>query len=280
MPSIDTTEELQELVIKVRDLFIEDYDQNKELYFEGDVEKIREDDWYVTRFLLRNKRKVDQSVDMLKNSMRWRKELEIPFLKETDFPQEFYRMGGVFPYMKDREGNAMIYMRIKLHKKIPELELALKQYVVYIMNKVDVEVDGKGMAIVFDCKDAGVGNVDMDMLWFLISSMNKYYPKGLSYILVYELPWILNAVWKIAKGWIPEEQRKLIKFANKTEIDNYVDTENLPDFLGGTCDKDYRVVPKGCPSAEELATRRGLSAKEIERIGKIFEPYLSVVQSN
>ncbi|XP_054157655.1 motile sperm domain-containing protein 2-like [Oppia nitens] len=274
MPSIDSSEELQESVCKIRELFVEDYEQNKELYFDGDVERIKEDDWYVQRFLLRNKRQIEPSLEMLKNCMRWRHELQIPVLKETDFPQEFYKIGGVFSYCKDRDGNGMIYMRIKLHRKIPELDLALKQFVIYTMNKVDVEVNGNGMAIVFDCKDAGVSNVDMDMLWFLISSMNKYYPKGLSYILVYELPWILNAVWKIAKSWIPEEQRKLIKFANKDDIENYVDKQNLPDFLGGVCDREYRVVPKGCPTAEEVAKNRGLTDKEIEKIRKIFESHL------
>ena len=118
---------------------------------------------------------------MMKSSMRWRKEFGVPFFKGTDFPEEFYRVGGIFEYEKDREGNVVIYMRIKMHRKISELELVLKQYVVYLLNKVDVEVDGRGMAIVFDCQDAGLGNVDMDMLWFLISSMNKYYPKGIRF---------------------------------------------------------------------------------------------------
>ena len=279
MPTTDKTEELQQIVIKVRESFLEEYEKNKELYYEGDIEKIKEDDWYVTRFILRNKKKVEPSVEMLKNSMQWRKEFGIPFMKETDFPQEFFRIGGIFPYEKDREGNAVIYMRIKIHKKIPELDLALKQYVIYIMNKVDLEVDGRGMAIVFDCQDAGIGNVDMDMLWFLISSMNKYYPKGLSYILVYELPWILNAVWKIARGWIPEEQRKLIKFANKDQIFDFIDKENLPDFLGGICPKDYRTAPKGCPSAEEIAKEKGMSDKDIEKMLKIYEPHIIPVKT-
>ena len=274
MPSIDKTVELHEIVCKVRQNFLQDYDQNQELYFVGDVEKIREDDWYVTRFVLRNKKKVDASVDMLKNSMRWRKELGIPMLRDTDFPQEFYKIGGIFSYEKDRQGNAMIYMRVKLHKKIAELDQALKQYIIYIMNKVDVDVDGRGMAIVFDCQEAGIGNVDMDMLWFLISSMNKYYPKGLSYILVYELPWILNAVWKIAKGWIPEEQRKMIKFANKDEVFNFVDKDNLPDFMGGVCQMDYRIAPKGCPTAEEVAKERGFSEKVILKIRETYEHLL------
>lgn len=275
MPSVDKTAELQDIVCKVREDFLQDYEQNPELYFECDVEKIREDDWYVTRFVLRNKKKVEPSVDMLKNSMRWRKEFGVPLMKATDFPQEFYKIGGIFAYEKDREGNAMIYMRVKLHKKISELDSALKQYIIYTLNKVDVEVDGRGMAIVFDCQEAGIGNVDMDMLWFLISSMNKYYPKGLTYILVFELPWILNAVWKIAKGWIPEEQRKLIKFANKKEVFDFIDKENLPDFMGGICQKDYRIAPKGCPTAEEVAKERGFSDKVMEKIRETYEPLLN-----
>jgi hypothetical protein len=275
MPSVDKTEELQQIVAKVRESFLQDYEENKELYFEGDVEKVREDDWYVTRFVLRNKKKIDPTIEMLKNSMRWRKEFGISTMKETEFPQEFYKIGGVFSYANDRDGNGMVYMRIKMHRKIPELDLALKRYLIYILNKVDLEVNGKGMAIVFDCQEAGISNVDMDMLWFLISTMNKYYPKGLSYILVYELPWILNFAWKIAKNWIPEEHRRLIKFATKEDVTNFIEAENLPDFMGGTCQRSYRIVPKECPTAEEISREKGLKDKDIEKMMKFFEPHLA-----
>ena len=78
---------MQEIVAKVRKQFLEDYEQNKDEYFDGDVQRIKGDDWYVTRFVLRNKNRVDSSVEMIKNSMKWRKQMGIPFMKETDFPR-------------------------------------------------------------------------------------------------------------------------------------------------------------------------------------------------
>lgn len=80
------------------------------------------------------------------------------------------KAGGLFDYEPDVNGNVMIYMRIRMHRKIPELADPMKKFVMHIVNKVDKKTDGQGMAIVFDCSGAGYQNADMDFLTFLINS--------------------------------------------------------------------------------------------------------------
>jgi len=265
---------LQEEIAEVRKLFLEDRELNPDLYDEYDVNKIQTSDWYVARFLLRRHRDVPAAATMMRDCMRWRGEMGMAAMRDTDFPREFFQIGGIFSYETDHWGNRVIFLRIHMHRKISELQDAIKKFVIHTMNRVDVEVDGRGMAIVFDLSGAGIQNADMDFLWFLISTLRNYYPEGLAYVLVYELPWLLKSCWTMAKAWIPEDDRKLIKFASKKDVTSYIPRHNLPDYMGGTCERDYRAVPDGCQTAEEAAERYGFRTKDLKRLRDMFAEHL------
>ena len=61
------------------------------------------------------------------------------------------------------------------------------------------EDNGEQFSIVFDCRGAGLKNMDMEFTQFMINTMKEYYPDPLNYILVFEMPWVLNAAFKIIK---------------------------------------------------------------------------------
>ena len=48
------------------------------------------------------------------------------------------------------------------------------------------------MTVVFDCAGSGLKNIDMDNMQFVINSFKEDYPWCLNYILVYEMPWVMN----------------------------------------------------------------------------------------
>ncbi|CAG2162973.1 unnamed protein product [Oppiella nova] len=264
-----------ELVIQVRQRFLEDYTNNPDVYNEEDVERIRTNDWYVKRFLLARRRNVDEAYEMLRNTIRWRQEFGLPTMIDTDFPTEFYKVGGLFQYERDLSGNVVIYLRIRMHRKIAEMSDPIKRFLMHIVDKTDRQVDGNGMVIVFDCSGAGYSNMDLDFLTFLITAGNSYFPVGLKYILVYELSWLLNAFRRIAMSLIPQTFLPLIKFADKSDITNYISLDNLPDFMGGTCKRNYRYIPKGCPTVADIAAKNGYTQEDIDRILPIFEPLLA-----
>ena len=41
--------------------------------------------------------------------------------------------------------------------------------------------------------------MDMEFTQFMINTMRDFYPNPLNYILVFEMPWVLNAAFKIIK---------------------------------------------------------------------------------
>lgn len=261
------------MIEEVRAKFLEEAAVNPHLYDPTDVDLARTDDWQVERFILR-KKSIEASLEMIKGTLQWRHELEMPQLKDTDFPEEFFKIGAMFEFEKDLAGNAVVYLRVRLHRKIKELEKFVKLYMMHIINKADFAMNGKGLTVVFDCSGAGISNLDMDIVWFLVDALIKYYPYGMKNILVHDMPWILSSAWTIIKGWMPEEFRDKVKFTNKKTITEYIAAENLPYYLGGTSKRNYHQVPKGCRPAAEIAPEQGLNEKEVKKMLKTFQPFL------
>jgi len=57
--------------------------------------------------------------------------------------------------------------------------------------------------------------------------------------------WTLRAGWTIVKGFLDEKTSNKIKIYDDNYLDSlleYIDKENLPEFLGGTC----TCKPHGC----------------------------------
>ena len=54
------------------------------------------------------------------------------------------------------------------------------------------EEPDKQMTLVFDCAGSGMKNIDLDNMQFMINSFKEDYPWCLNYILVYEMPWVMN----------------------------------------------------------------------------------------
>ncbi|XP_053201677.1 motile sperm domain-containing protein 2-like [Panonychus citri] len=263
----------EDKISKVRKLFLEDASENGHLYDEQDIDQVRNDDWSVERYLLHCKGNPETALGMLRESMRWRKSFGVNSLKETDFPKEYYLSGSFFTYLPDRKGNSMIYIRGKLHRKISEWSELHKKFFVYMINKLDKEKSGHGYAAFWDCEGAGLANVDIEMLSFMVTTISCYFPYGLEYVLLHELPWVLNAIYNLAKSWVPEHYQRLAIFINRFNLNDYIEPENLPDYLNGTCTKNYRNVPEGAPSARECESRYHLPENSAYKLETYLHQY-------
>lgn len=108
----------------------------------------------------------------------------------------------------------------------------------------------------------------------MIATLKEYFPKGLSYFLVHELPWILKPIWALAKTFIPDEYKQLIKFSNASNITKFIRRENLPDFMGGTCKRAYNIPPDGCAPVEQAAKLWGIDKELVRKVVGKFAEYL------
>ena len=164
--------------------------------------------------------------------------------------------------------------RVKINKKIKEWVETCKKFIIYLFELVDREQDKNRLTLIFDCTGGGLSNVDTDLLSFIISLLRNYYPMILNTVLVCELPWILNFVLKLVHSWLPQDQRELIHPITKKELNDFVDSDQLPDFLGGTCDLPYKTAPKDVPSAHDLAEKLSIGKSAVDKLTKHLESYI------
>lgn len=272
---IKVTNKSAHLVKELRDRFMKEYEKEKDFYHENDIRKVLNDDWYVKRFLLARNRDVKDSCQMMMDALKWKKSEGIHDLAGNYFAEEQYKLSSMFVYAPDKEGNITIYFRVKYVIKHQEMVATLKKFGNYFLQIVDEETNGSGISVIADFDDTGIQNAEVDLLFDAISTLRNYFPFGINHIILVDLPWVLRAVWGMAKAWVPHNRRKLVEFVARQDIHKIVDRSNLPDFLGGTCTIPYggsKVVPAGCPTIYKFATDvLGVSVKTAEKISQMYK---------
>lgn len=280
---IKVTNKSGHLVSELRDKFLASVEPG-DCYYKEDIEKVRRDDWFVKRFLLARNRDVSASLSMMKEALKWRKSEGIRDLQPDYFPEDLFRLSSMFIYAPDREGNVTIYFRPKLVIKHTDMVCTLKKFGNYLLNIVDEETNGAGITVIADFNGAGVQVAEsVDLLFYSISTINSYFPFGISHIVIIDLPFFLRACWYAAKPLVPSNRRKLVDFISTSDITKLVAIENLPDFLGGTCKLPYKghsVVPPGCPSTYDFARNvLGLSDRAAEKLENCYKPIADEIEA-
>jgi len=265
----------RQLIDETRRLLKERYIKNPDSFYDDDYARMLNDDWTVTRFLLRRRLDPKKTAKLMEECGRFRKQYKMSEVQLWEFPVEFHRAGGLFKFAPDRVGNITMYMRIKMYRRVPEISDVFKAFILCVLEQCDVANNGRGTAVVFDLSGCGLQNVDLGFLSWLLSSFRNYCPKGVSYILVYNLPWILNATCKLAMTWMSASNRRALRFVYGDEIENFIARENLPDYLGGTCKLNYRRVPEGSKPAIEVCDRLDMTREQAIKIRELFKEYLT-----
>lgn len=103
---------LLDRVNELKALFSLEYNENQDSYDKLDYERFmdKNDDWYARRWII-YQRDVPTAFGMLKDTMRWRKELDLNNLTYEDFPREFYECGCVFEYGLDKKGKRWMLLK-------------------------------------------------------------------------------------------------------------------------------------------------------------------------
>lgn len=263
------------LIDETRMLLKERYAKNPDSFYDNDYKRMLTDDWTVTRFLLRRRLDPKRTAKLMEECGRFRKTYKMSEVELWEFPIEFHKVGGLFKYAPDRVGNLTVYMRVKMYRRVPEISDVFKAWILCVLEQADVENKGRGVAIVFDLSGCGLKNVDLGFLSWLLSSFRNYCPKGVCYILVYNLPWILNATCKLAMTWMSASNRRSLRFVHGDEIENFIARENLPDYTGGTCKMNYKAIPKNSKPATEVCGRLDMTREQAIKIRELFKEYLS-----
>ncbi|KAI1299652.1 Motile sperm domain-containing protein 2 [Halotydeus destructor] len=228
---------------QVRDKVLRDYGNHRDQYDERDIQLfVNSGNGYIRRYLERRDNDVDRTFDMLRSALKWRKESEVSAFDELSFPGEFYAIGALFQYNVDRSGNALLIVRTKTYKNIPEVREGLEKFTVFHMFRAHErgycdQDPARGWTFLFDMTGISLLHYDSaPQLTWLVNTLVAYFPMGLRKVIIYNVPFFFRPFVALVMTIIPKEWRYLVTVANGSDLFNHVAPDCLPDFMGGTCD--------------------------------------------
>ncbi|XP_043086496.1 motile sperm domain-containing protein 2 [Puntigrus tetrazona] len=240
----ESEQDIESKIEETRQRFKSEYvEESQDKYDSRDVERLFKDDALVEGYLTWRHFVVEDALKMMDESLQWRKEFTLNDLSESSIPRWMFESGAVFLHGYDKEGNKLFWFRVKLHVKDAKTILDKKRYVAFWLERYAKREPGMPLTVVFDMSESGLSNIDMDFVKYIINCFKVYYPKFLSKMIMYEMPWIMNAAWKIVKTWLGPEAISKLKFVTKSDIQTYVDPEHLPPHMGGTDQFKYSYPP-------------------------------------
>lgn len=207
----------------------------------ADVDRIREDAW-LKRFLEHQECDVNLALQMLIETIVWRKTNNTNEIGESRLNMDYLQEGLFYPRGKDIDDCTMFVFKSKKHVKGQRDSEELKKCIVYWLERLDRVDKCKRISVFFDMADTGMSNMDMDFTRYLISMFKFYYPDFLNYIFIYELPWVLNAAFKVIKTLLPAKAVAKMKFINKSTVKDFIPLEQAQRCWGGSDDYVYSFV--------------------------------------
>lgn len=236
-----------ELLRQFREAVLPQLRETPELYYEYDVNRLEEDDLYAHKFLAHQgylskdvKTLMERSVKMVLENFKWRKEFGVQDIKREDLPDEFFDRKGCIVLKEDKEGREVVVIRVsQIRKTRPGEKEIGEKFLIYWMENIYQRND-YGITIIIDCTDAGLSNVNMDLVEFANFIFRHHYPCYLGHFLVFKMPWLFEAVWNLIKRFLPQTGIERIKFVDKKSILEYIDKDKLPEYLGGSDPSEFR----------------------------------------
>ncbi|KAM9347518.1 motile sperm domain-containing protein 2 [Symphorus nematophorus] len=264
---------LEKKIEETRQRFKNEYLQDSiEKYDSRDVERLQRDDALVEGYLTWRIYVVDDALKMIDESLQWRKEFGLNDLTESTIPRWMFETGAVYLHGYDKEGNKLFWFKVKLHVKDAKTILDKKKYVAFWLERYAKKEPGMPLTVVFDMSESGLSNIDMEFVKYIINCFKIYYPKFLSKMIIVDMPWIMNAAWKIVKSWLGPEAISKLKFATRTEIQTFIGPEYLPAHMGGTDPFKYSYPPLPDDDFQTPICDNGPIVSEDETESKEGEP--------
>jgi len=205
---------------------------------EGDLDPLDVDilrDIDIFRFLKARNYDVEVAFELLLNTLRWRKQVNIRNITVDQVKTELIK-GKVIVPGYDKEKRLIILVSGRLHFPSTSNKETMEKLVLFFVEKCRtlVHPESEKINLVFDLSGFGFPNMDYNLVTLLLKIFTEYYPETLGIALVVNSPWIFPTIWNVVKNWMDPNTSATTKFIQKDQIFDYIDQDQLPEDLGGT----------------------------------------------
>ena len=219
--------------------------------------------WHMIRFIRARKMDHKKVCKMLENFFEFREKENIEEIKNTPFhvfePLREAHERGL--YGVDKTGRPILIERlgfsdakVLLDKKYDSMRthyfLQMMEAFFFIVLPVCSMHSKKRIGqlfVIYDMKKVDVKKMfDKDfqkLVKFLIGIIQDYYPEMLGKLFMINSNFMVMAAWRIVKPWLDKKTRNKIEIHSGVPLDKlaeFVDKENLPEFMGGSCNIPLR----------------------------------------
>ncbi|KAF9972133.1 hypothetical protein BGZ73_004784 [Actinomortierella ambigua] len=210
-------------------------------------------DSLVLRFLRARKWHVANGLTMLLKAFQWRLEMNVDDVKtlgddelDAKYPKfkDQLAMGKFFVHGTDKHGQPVVYLNVGLHRPADQEYRTLERLTIYLMEqgRLLISPPVECVSLVFDLSQFGLGNMDYNLVKFLVQCFEAYYPESLGSIIVHKSPFVFWGVWKVIEPWLDRVVASKVKFTSTdAELLEYIPAEHLPSTYEGGLDK-YRYT--------------------------------------
>jgi hypothetical protein len=215
-------------------------------------------DEFLLRFLRARKFDLEKTQKMFNEYLEWRQKNHVDKIIVqyifTELPdvRQFYPHGY---HKTDKLGRPIYIERIgqlKLQQlfQITNEERLIKYYIQsyeLLLNRIFPACSkAKGRRVdetftILDLKGSSMKMMSKQVYNFikLASTVAQdNYPEILGKMFIVNAPMLFSGVWAVIKPWLDEKTRNKITIIGsgfKDKLEQYIDTENIPEFLGGSC---------------------------------------------
>lgn len=218
----------------LRERFLKEYKESIEsgAYDDRDLDRVKSNDQYLECFVrsFSENGDLNKPTEMINTVLKFRKDTKINDLKPESFPEEIADRNVLYWHGVDKENRKILHFRVARHQK-GKLINEMKSYIAMFLEDHHRSNLGVRIVLIFDFTDAGIMNMDLDVVRYIISCLSTYFPGILAYILLFEMPWLLSSAWKVIRSWLTEEQKKKIILVKKGEIQTYIAAEQLEPHM-------------------------------------------------
>jgi len=202
------------------------------------------------RYLIARDWDCDKSEDMLRETLKWRKEFKPQSITEKDI-QEEGQSGKQYIHGFDKSGRPIVIMRPD-RENTNNYEKQI-QYLVYTMERAIRSMpEGVSQLIwIIAFADFSMSNSPpINQCIETIKILSNHYPERLAYCYMMDTPWIFGLFWRSVSGFINQKTAsKVVMITNSTSKDEKekimkknFDLKSIEKDFGG--ESDFSFDPK------------------------------------
>ncbi|KAL9937699.1 hypothetical protein V8E36_003244 [Tilletia maclaganii] len=209
-------------------------------------------DTVMLRYLRARRWNVDRALAVIGNIAAFRVENDVfglvkrgeAELVKTVGGGKVYRNGIAYAWGATDSGLPICYIEVARHFASNQTQEELKQSIILFQEWLGILMPPpvSRKIVCFNMTGFGLRNMDWWCVFFLVKTMEMYWPETLERVYVHRAPWFFKPIWTILRPLLDPVVRDKVRFTTTAaELREYIPSEHLPrKTMAGGMDWHYK----------------------------------------